>query len=936
MENSFLYQRAKAYAAQGDVPLRRCLFVFPSRRSSLFFQKYLGQCSGKPILSPDMLTISDLFARLSPFKRGDKIQLLYILWQQYCEVGARHGRPTESFDDFVSLGETLAADFNDIDKYLADHAKLLANIRDLRQLDSGYEFLSEDQKDALKRFWGVIASGKESKAREQFLSLWEILDELYVAFQDTLQEAGIAYEGMLQREVAERIKEGDTAAVAQALSGYDRIVVIGQNALCPCETALYNYIKTDFDGDFYWDFYGECLQDEANKASRFIRSYIDDYPHRYNIEAEAAQRPEITVVAASSAVAQAKAAASFLAESSEDSTAVVLPDENLLMPLLNSIPENIRHINVTMGYGLHNSSTASLVDMMAALQLDSRAAGFYHKDVTAILNHPFLRTICPEAVAKIKQDMVKDNVVYVPEETFASDEVLRLIFTPKDDVVGICDWQMAVLGAIAPSLPEIEREFAHGYYTSVSHLKDLQIDMAPRTYFRFLREVASRLTVDFRGEPLSGLQVMGPLEVRAIDFDILIVLSVNEGIFPAKVQNDSLIPYNVRHGFGLPVPELFDSIAAYHFYRSIYRAKKVVLIYDSRTKGMLSGEESRFIKQLKYHYGFEMKQMSVDLEIKPVEGETRDVEKTPEVLRMMHDHFFVPDAEGKYKALSASSVMQYMECPLKFYYSQIVGLAEEEEVSEELDAGQFGDTFHHTMQTIYNLAGMGKVVEKAWIANLLKDENYIRETVTRELNKVIKRKEDSPLSKRNQITANLIAEMVTATLKNDLSHAPFTYLDSEHRCCKPLDINVGGQRRQVYFKGFIDRLDKDAGGVRICDYKTGSVKEVKSFLDPKCLDMIFDGKAKTSFQLLTYAMLMNIEDSSLKEFQLAVYDVKKLFNGSVETKFCPWETLEEFNRRLTALLEEIFNPDVPFTAVESGGDFHNPCTYCPAKAICGR
>ena len=933
MTNSFLYQIAKAYTAQSDVDLRRCLFVFPSRRSSLFFQKYLGQCSGKPILSPDLVTIGDLFAMLSPYKRGDKILLMYILWENYSRICREKGREAESFDSFVSLGETVTADFSDVDKYEADASKLFAHIRDLRELDSGYEFLEPEQKEALKRFWGVVIAGKDSQQRKKFLGLWKILFELYTSYRSDLASRGIAYEGMLQREVAERIQFGETDSIKEALKAYDRIVVVGQNALCKCETALYDYIKREFEGDFYWDFYGECLTDPANKASYFIKNYKGRYPSKYPLEAEASDRPQIKVVAASSAVAQAKVAAGELAASGEDSTAVVLPDENLLMPLLNSIPENIRHINVTMGYGLHNSSTASLMDMMAALQINKRSAGFYHKDVSAILNHPFIRNVASDTVAKIKRQIVDGNEIYVPADRFVCDEYLAAVFCPVAETKGLYDWQMDVLSVLAPTLPDIEKEFAHGYYTAVSHLKDLDIPMEMRTCFKFLREITSRLTVDFRGEPLSGLQVMGPLEVRAIDFDTLIILSVNEGVFPAKQQSDSLIPYNVRRGFGLPTVELFDSIAAYHFYRSIYRAKKVVLVYDSRTKGMLSGEESRFVKQLKYHYGFPMTFQSVDLEIEPVEGDIRIVKKTDEVMEQLFNHFFVPDEEGKYKTFSASSVMQYMECPLKFYYSQIVGLAEEEEVSEDVDAGKFGDTFHHSMQRIYAAADNGKLVDKTWIDAILKNRRGIQDIVVSELNDVIKRSPGSPLSKRNQITANLVAELVAATLKNDRDYAPFTYEGSEKRYTKPVDINVGGESRQVYFKGYIDRLDRKGGNMRICDYKTGSVKEVSSFLKTDCLNAVFEGKAKTSFQLLTYAMLMNLDNPAMQEFELAVYDVKKLFYSSVETKYCPWETLGEFTERLKGLLEEIFNPELEFHGVEAGND---ACKYCPAKAICGR
>ena len=929
MDNSFLYQIAKAYTLQRDVPLRRCLFVFPSRRSSLFFRKYLGQCSDRPLLSPDLITIGDLFALLSPYRHADKIELIYILWQQYAAVCNRHGRQCEDFDDFVPLAETLAGDFNDIDKYMADHARLLANIRDLRELDSGYEFLSPEQMDALRRFWGVIAHGKDSEQRRKFLSLWEILDEVYTCFREALACGGIAYEGMLQREVAERLKSGDTGSAKEALGAYRRIVVVGQNALCPCETQLYDFIRKEFDGDFYWDFYGECLQDPSNKASHFIKGYIGRYLSKYPLEAEAAGRPQIQVIAASSAVAQAKAAAMFLEHAEEDSTAVVLPDENLLMPLLNSVPENIRQINVTMGYGLHNSSTASLMDMLAALQTGRRSAGFYHKDVLAILNHPFIRNLCEEAATAIKNAVVSGNEIYVSPQSFASDAILGRIFVPKDTVADVGRWQMDCIGAIADSLPDIEKEFALGYYKAVSHLLDLGIDMKLRTYFRFLHQVTSSLTVDFRGEPLSGLQVMGPLEVRAIDFETLIILSVNEGVFPARMRSDSMIPYNVRRGFGLPTVELFDSIAAYHFYRSIYRARKVVLIYDSRTKGMLSGEESRFIKQLHYHYGFGMSFESLDLEIRPVAETVRCVQKTPQIMDRMRQLFLGPAA----RPLSASMLNDYLGCQLKFYYAHVVGLSQEDEVKEDVDAGQFGNTFHKTLQDIYDRLGSNVEISAQMLRACLKDTPYIMERIRFHLNRELKHPPHAPLGRRNQITANLVAELVEATLKNDIAYAPFTYIASEQKFTLPLQVEIASRPETVQLKGYIDRIDSKGGVYRVCDYKTGSAHIGASFRDGKSLDKIFSGQEKIAFQLLVYAWYMHQDKPRQAAFQLAVYDVKKLFWSPVQNNHCPVGTIEAFTQRLRDLIAEIFDEGTPF---EGAGADSKLCQWCPAKIICGR
>ena len=924
-DNSFLYQIAKAYIGQADVPLRRCLFVFPSRRSSLFFQKYLGQCSKAPLFSPDIITIGDLFARLAPYRRGDKIQMMYILWQKYSELRRAEA---EGFDYFVSLGETILADFNDVDKYMVDADKLFRHIGDLHALDNDYDFLTDEQKAALKQFWGVIAKGKDSEAKKKFLGLWGILPSLYDSFRKELSSRGIAYEGMLQREVAEQLKDGDSGSINAELAEYDRIVVVGQNALCNCEKALYDHIKKEFDGDFYWDFYGECLTDTANKASHFIKAYIDLYPSKYELDAEADGRPKITVVAASSAVAQAKVAAAELEDSNQDSTAVVLPDENLLMPLLNSIPENISKVNVTMGYGLHNSATASLMDMMAGLQLNVRNTGFYHKDVTAILNHPFIRNAAP-AADQIKAQIIKANEIYVPQGRFAGDEILKVIFRPVAATSDLYDWQMEVLAAIAPTLTDIEKEFAHGYYTAVSHLKDLDIPMELHTYFRFLREITSRLTVDFHGEPLSGLQVMGPLEVRAIDFETLIILSVNEGVYPSKQQSDSLIPYNVRRGLGLPTVELFDSIAAYHFYRSIYRAKKVVLIYDSRTKPTLSGEESRFVKQLKYHYGYQMRFKSVELEIKPIVERVRPVEKTPEIISLLKDRYLEGGSQVRY--FSASALNAYMVCPLMFYYKVVQGLEEEDEITEGVDAGQLGTTFHETMREIYDGMGIRPVVTKEMLEKVIADRAWIVEAVKRHLNMAIGRDALATVSGRNMITVNMVAEMVVATLERDKESTPFTYYESEKKMLCSMELDIDGKSEKVRFKGYIDRLDDIGGQMRICDYKTGSVAEVKEY-DEKGLDNVFRGKAKTSFQLLLYAVMMREEDPGCQDFNLAVYDVKKLFFNHVNSKYCPPEIIDSFKERLGNIVGDIFNQAIPFTGIEPD----KACEYCPAKAICGR
>ncbi|MBP5301658.1 MAG: PD-(D/E)XK nuclease family protein, partial [Bacteroidales bacterium] len=629
-----------------DGDLKDVCFVFPSRRSSLFFRKYLGLCSSGPMFSPELLTISDLFDLLSPYARADKIELVAILYKHYAELGEASGLVCDSFDEFVYKADTLLSDFNDVDQYNVDAEDLFSNVRDLESISMDYGYLSEAQKEAIRNFWKItLDNSSQRPGKMRFLQIWNILGPLYSAFREDLSLRGIAYEGMITREVASMAESHD-ARLEEALSKYERIVFVGHNALSVCERKLFDYVRNTGRGDFYWDFNGELLQDADNKASQFISGYKSDYPSRFELEDKSDSYPEVEVVSVPSAIGQAKKAADYLHGMDPDSTAIVLPDESLLMPLLNSVPEEISKINVTMGYGLSNSAFAALMSSLGPLQLNKRSRGgetsFYHKDVTAVLSHPFVLNACGEEVKALQTKINLNNLVQVPSGILCEGqpELLTAIFRPVNEVDAVYDWQLHIIELLAGRISDLEKEFAYGYYKAISHIRDLQIPYLDKleTYFHFLRQITARLNVPFRGEPLHGLQIMGPLETRALDFDNVIILSVNEGTFPAKNQIDSYIPYSLRRGFGLPTPELFDSISAYHFYRSIYRARKVVLLYDSRTFGVHSGEPSRFIMQLKHHYTqVPLLEKVCTYTINPAERGITSVVKDAEVMKQLEE-----------------------------------------------------------------------------------------------------------------------------------------------------------------------------------------------------------------------------------------------------------------------------------------------------------
>lgn len=947
MDNAFLYQIAKHYVSEYDGDLKDVCFVFPSRRSSLFFRKYLGLCSSGPLFSPELLTVSDLFDRLSSFARADKIELVAILYKHYAELGAVAGLVCDSFDEFVYKADTLLADFNDVDQYDVDAQNLFTNVRDLESIAADYDYLSETQKEAIRNFWKItLDNSSQRPGKMRFLQVWNILGPLYEAFKDDLASRGIAYDGMMTREVA-RMADNHDDRLDEVLSRYSRIVFVGHNALSVCERKLFNYVRNSGKGDFYWDFNGNLLRDGNNKASKFISEYITEYPSRYELDDKSDKYPEVEVVSVPSAIGQAKKTADYLRGMDPDSTAIVLPDESLLMPLLNSVPEEIRKINVTMGYGLSNSAFAALMSSLGPLQLNKRSRNgettFYHKDVTAVLSHPFVLNACSDEAKELQTKINLNNLVQVPASLLCEGqpELLVAIFRPVDSVDEAYAWQLHVIELLAGRISDLEKEFAYGYFKAVSHIRDLQIPYLDKleTYFHFLRQITARLNVPFRGEPLHGLQVMGPLETRALDFENVIILSVNEGTFPAKNQIDSYIPYSLRRGFGLPTPELFDSISAYHFYRSIYRARKVVLMYDSRTFGVHSGEPSRFIMQLKHHYTqVPLVEKVCTYTISPAERGITSVTKDEEVMNQLQNVYV-----DERHSFSASSLNDYMSCPLKFYYTKVKGIKESDKVDEGFESGPFGTAFHGVMEKLYN-PYRNEIISPEIIGRMLGEKEKLDTLIRSELD-VAFRYNGLPITGKRLVTFEMLRRIVVQTLEYDKEYAPFTYLDGERKIYADLDVDGV----KVSIMGIIDRLDSKAGDLRIVDYKTGSIKlHRKGDTDEDIIERVFDvelgnNRPYSSFQMYLYAYLMaryktgtlaegGLASVTAEDMDISVYQLKEMFKSNLRTFRSNDAMLRQFEEKLRNLIREILS-EGEFVARPAGVSDHK-CDYCPVRILC--
>ena len=974
----FLQQIASLFYQRYGKNINRLAFVFPNQRSGLFFRKFLSQQSRNPLFSPTILTINELFLRLSDKQPADRIWMLFTLYRIYM----RHSHSDEGFDDFIFWGDMLLNDFDDIDKYLVDANSLFTNIADLQQIDKDLSYLQPEQVEAIHLFWSSFQPKRAGESRQSFLDFWKHLFAIYTEFRQELTIEGRGYEGMIYREVVENLKQGKLETPP-----YEKIVFVGLNVISSTERELMKYLQRQGIADFYWDCGSPILMDPDNKASFFIRDHLQRFPSAYPLPEEEPNYPEIELIGIPSRIGQAKHVHSILKEmiigrtelDSEEAlqTAIVLPDEQLLIPVLYAIPEEFRRINVTLGYALSGTPVASLMESIMNLQKKMRSIDghllFSHREVLGILNHPYVLSVKPEWITVLHKEITEQNKIYIPSSDLNGLPLLELIFQPVTDTNEIAGYLIRILQELnriitgqndshnpnnvqdpvrvdesendTLTMGELEQEFVYHYFTMVNRLKEMihtcVIQLSVETFFRLLKRLTDTITIPFQGRPLSGIQIMGVLETRVLDFDRLIILSMNEGIFPAKKIADSLIPYNLRRGFGLPTFEHQDSIWAYHFYRLITRAKKVSLLYDTRTEGLQTGEVSRFVHQLRYHFGVPIVDKPVVFNISSSHPLALQVEKTAEVMSKMNVY-----RTGYDKSLSASSINTYLTCPLRFYFSSIEGL-KEDEISESVENKEFGTIFHHVVEWIYK-----PFCDSIVSADLLKlntKEPTLTEAIHRAFSKLFfHSKEVRSLRGQHYLTGEMIRKYVMKLIDNDLKKTPFKYIQSEKTIQHPIRLTNG---TEIQLKGIIDRLDEVGGTIRVVDYKTG----VKKKLEMKTMESLFDRmdekRQPAIMQVFLYAWMYgkHLQTQSLEAplkgktfLQPILYYVRDFFVNDFDPVIYFGKEKEpvidfnvyqdEFENYMRACLDQMFDPAIPFTQAINT----QQCPYCPFTGVCGR
>ena len=957
---TFLHEVAEdLYARYGEGLSERAI-LFPSRRARLFFVDALTGIAGRPMWQPRWVTVDDLTTEISGLRTGDRVRLITELYKIYSEYHA------EPFDKFYFWGDMLLTDFDTIDKYLIDAQMLFRNISEIKEIEADISYLTPAQLRILS-FWSSFGEQADlSEEKRRFLAIWKTLGPIYRRFRERLSSLGIAYNGMVQRAAADRIRGGGFVFPEPR-----RYVVAGFNALSECEKRLFGFLATAAETDFYWDYDSYYKDDPEQEAGMFVRSNVAQFPPRTELRHDNMQgEKQVVSVAAVSNAVQCKYAAAILAglarrRREEDpgiaagarpalgkETAVVLTDENLLLPLLYALPADIGRVNVTMGFPLRQSLAYTFVERLVELQNHRRCKGdgctFYHADVAGILAHPYVAECDAALTRTMHEEIVRDRRISVDAAWLGRNELLKRIFTPAATWRELSDYMLDVVAAVARQPYEGDDarqrvEFLAVIAEQVTKLRnsldECDIDLTAEVYTSLLRRHLQTLRIPFEGEPLEGIQIMGILETRNLDFENVIILSMNDDNFPGNhMAQASFIPYNLRAAYELPTPEHHEGVYAYYFYRLIQRAKTVHMLYCSHADDKSTGEPSRYIYQLDYESGFDVRKVEVGVDVNLAETAPIEVPKDEGV--MVRLERFV-DAQSP-ATLSPTAFFRYVACPLRFYFHSIARLEADDEISEEVDAPMFGTILHAAVQTLYaRIAGeahpgetlramirtgeVAQAVEAAINQNYLQDKHATAEDYSGNL--------------------LLVKDIVIRYLRGgvmpyDAAHDAFSVSGLEEPVAYPFRFRAGGRDLEMKFAGIADRIDTlDDGALRVVDYKTGA-----PHLEFDGVESLFTGTGKQRLsnilQTLLYAMMLHRSRGC--DVEPALYYVRNMNRPGYSPQLDDKQTgvkgarytlyRERFEELLRAQLAELYDTSVPFRQCEDA----DTCKYCDFNVICKR
>ncbi len=882
-------KRDEAFGAS----FNRVAVVFPGKRASLFLNEYLKD--DRPMLMPSYLSISELFQKFSPYVLADPIEAVCLLYEAYRKhiKGNRMRKTDETLDAFYGWGERLLADFDDIDKSMAPAQKLMLNLCDIKALERP-DYLTESQRKVLKEFFRNFENTNDSELRENFMELWENMWNIYSDYRRMLFKSKMAYEGALFRDVVEQLEQGKTELPKQ----YDTYVFVGFNVLNEAEKRLFKLLKEKGKALFYWDYDALYIsKDSPFEAGRFLRENIERFGNELKDAAifdNFSGKKQIEFVSAATESIQAKSASGWLKENltiEPRRTAVVLCNESLLQPVLHSLPENVQRPNITKGYPL------------------SHTPGY------RILEKNLRRKECQNAKT--------------PEEICNALQSLN-----------------AELKHAAQSMPETSelhsRLFAESFFRAhtiinrfISLIEKGTLHVETTTLIRLIRNVARNQSMPFHGEPLSGLQIMGVLETRNLDFDNILILSAGEGFLPNAASDASFIPFPLRQHFGLQTAAHRTAVYAYYFYRLLQRAQRVRLIYNKSSEGLQKGEMSRFMTQLLCETSFDIHHITLTCEQKSKNLPIKEIRK-PEKLSEILTKF------------SPSSLNEYFRCELSFYYQQVAGIREPQDNTDASDPRTFGTLFHETAELLYkNIKEKHNgQVSLATLSQVLGNDKF--GTWRKSLQKMVDGICHEKGIEASEVVKSVIAEYLFGLLKHDAESGDLSIIETEDRDIEmPFAFTLAdGTPHSVKLKGSIDRVDcvtyQGDRLTRIVDYKTGGKPETCESIE-SLFDKTEKKRAKYVFQTLFYALTYYNKHKGLTLAPALYYTreaSKEGFSPYIligksgdEKELLDYEEVRgTFEEGLRGLLKEIYDTSKPFRATEDA----QKCKQCPFSILCGR
>ncbi len=945
--------------------------IFPNKRASLFFNQYLSRLSGgRPMWLPRYVTIAEIFSSLSPLTLCDPITAVCRLYQAYRSVT----HTSETLDRFYSWGEVLLSDFDDIDNNMINPRSLFANAADLSDM-TDFSFLSPAQREAISAYFDKFDADSHTALKQKFTSLWSVLLPIYETFRADLLSAGVAYEGMLKRSVAEElVRRKREANEESGVRSEETYAVVGFNVLNKTEKTLFKHLKQHHTTHFYWDYDNTATTPSADnfEAYRFIKENILAFGNAYTPDLVRSET-QVRIISTTTEDSQARHVSQWLTDTLRSNpdlplnrTAVVLCNESILQSVVHSIPS--LSCNITMGLPLTETAASSFLHAALRMQIHGRAhsaATWHHDAAVRLLRHPFVTHLTNGESAKIITRLKQQGIVYPRTDQLTAEHpfLIHLFSQPSDNdaLLRYLATAYETIGkSFAPAadtdfLSQMHIESVFNIYTIINRLTAIYqsgiLDVTPSTLSRLLIQAVATKSVPFHGEPATGIQIMGMLETRNLDFDHLVILSANEGNLPKSEHITSLIPYTLREAHGMTTMEARTSLYAYYFHRLLRRARTVDILYNTACDKTSRGEMSRFLLQLilEPSPAFSITLHTLVAPSTPMQPLTLHATKTADTLRRINDKFNAHTADSKAKSISPTALNTYIDCPLKFYLARLspIALAPLDEVDEDIDNALFGNIVHHVLEAIYT-PYIRRTVTADILERTLRDKTLLRRLVDKELAAAFFPGATAMprLTGQQLLNRHVILTYIERQLRSDINSCPIRIEgieDDTHRLLFKID-----RQTAILLSGTIDRLDTATidgePHLRVIDYKTSS-----SAHTAKTVDQLFDSSLAHRpyhiLQALLYSLILAEEGKShiapslfyLKQgiqpdplHSVISIDKDKITDFATHTS--PDGTLiaDSLADSLRHTLTSLFAPDSHFTATPNT----DLCQYCDFKELC--